>query len=145
VLLVVLAASVLPFVPHGGLRELYDRSFGYQIGRPSPFSLWGQEPSLDWLQTAVKAGAVALALLVAFVPRSKDARQVAALAAGVLIAVQLGVSHWFYLYVVWFLPPLLVTAFGAYRDPGPMGPAPEPEAARSRRPALPHRPLSAPR
>jgi hypothetical protein len=145
VVLVVLAATVLPFVPHGGLRELYDRTFGYQIGRPSPFSLWGQEPSLDWLQTGVKAGAVALALLVALVPRRKDARQVAALAAAVLIAVQLGVSHWFYLYVVWFLPPLLVTALGAYREPGPMVPAPEPGSARSRWPARPRRPLPAPR
>jgi glycosyl transferase family 87 len=145
VVLVVLAATVLPFVPHGGLRELYDRTFGYQIGRPSPFSLWGQVPSLGWLQTGVKAGAVALALLLAFLPRRKDARQVAALAAAVLIAVQLGVNHWFYLYVVWFLPPLLVTALGAYRDPAPMVPAPEPGSARSRWPALPRRPLPAPR
>jgi Glycosyltransferase family 87 len=146
VLLVVLAATVLPFVPDGGLRELYDRTIGYQAGRPSPFSVWGQDPSLAWLQTAVKAAAAALVLLLAFVPRSKDARQVAALAAAVLIAVQLGVNHWFYLYVVWFLPPLLVAVLGAYREPAPVRtPAPEAEDARSTPPAHPPRPLPAPR
>jgi hypothetical protein len=143
VLLAVLAAAVLPFVPDAGLRELFDRTVGYQAGRPSPFSIWGQEPSLDWLQTGVKAGAVVLALAVAFVPRRKDPRQVAALAAAVLIAVQLGVSHWFYLYVVWFLPPLLVATLGAYRQPGPTAPGPEPGAARSRLPAHPGPPLPA--
>jgi hypothetical protein len=72
---------------------------------------------VHWLQTVVKVAAGALALLVAFVPRRRDARQVAALGAAVLIALQLGVSHWFYLYVVWFVPFLLVTAFGALRAP----------------------------
>ena len=61
-------------------------------GRGSPFSVWGQEPSLGWLQTAVKAARVALALLVAFVPRRQNVRQVAALGAAVLIAVQLAWS-----------------------------------------------------
>ena len=143
VLLAVLAATVLPFVPDGGLRQLYDRTVGYQAGRPSPFSIWGQEPSLDWLQTGVKVCALALAFVVAFVPKRKDARQVAALAAAVLIAVQLGVNHWFFLYVVWFLPPLLVATLGAYREPGPTGPGPEPGAARSRLPGHPGPPLPA--
>ena len=42
--------------PDGGLRELYDRTVGYQAGRPSPFSIWGQVDSLDWLQTVLKVG-----------------------------------------------------------------------------------------
>jgi glycosyl transferase family 87 len=128
VLAAVLAAAVLPFVPDppsrgagGGLRELYDRTVGYQAARPSPFSIWGQEPSLDWLQTAVKGAAVALACLVALVPRRKDPRQVAALGAAVILAVQVAVTHWFYLYVVWFLPFVLVAILGAYSlpEPGP--------------------------
>jgi hypothetical protein len=117
-----LAITVLPFVPDGGLRELYDRTIGYQAGRPSPFSFWGQVDSLDWLQTVVKAGAVGLAVVVAFVPRRPDERQVAALGAAVLIALQLAVTHWFYLYIVWFVPFVLVAMFGAYRER-------EPEAA----------------
>jgi hypothetical protein len=118
VLVAVLAAAFLPFLPDGGAREVYDRTLGYQAGRESPFSVWGLEPGLDWLHTGVKAGVVALALLVAFVPRRKDAVQVAALAAAVLIAVQLAAEHWFYLYIVWFLPLALVALFAAHRGPG---------------------------
>jgi hypothetical protein len=110
-----LALTVVPFIPDGGLRELYDRTLGYQAARGSPFSVWGQEPSLKWLQTALKAGAIGLALLVAFVPRRPADRQLAALGAAVLIALQLPVTHWFYLYIVWFLPFVLVASFGAYR------------------------------
>jgi hypothetical protein len=108
---------VVPFVPHGGLRELYDRTVGYQAGRPSPFSIWGQHPGLQWLQTVVKVGAAALALLVAFVPRRKSPRQVAALAAAILIALELAMTHWFYLYLPWFLPGFLVAVFAAYLPP----------------------------
>jgi len=115
-LVLTLAVTVLPFVPDGGLRELYDRTLGYQAGRGSPFSVWGQVDSLDWLQTVVKAGAVGLALAVAFLPRRPDERQIAALGAAVLIALQLAVTHWFYLYVVWFVPFVLVAMFGAYRE-----------------------------
>jgi hypothetical protein len=114
-----LAITVAPFVPDGGFRELYDRTIGYQAGRPSPFSLWGQVDSLDWLQSVVKVGAVVLALAVAFVPRRPEERQVAALGAAVLIALQLAVTHWFYLYVVWFVPFVLVAMFGAYRERAP--------------------------
>ncbi len=113
-LLLVLVAAVAPFVPDGGLRELYDRTIGYQASRPSPFSIWGQVDSLGWLQTAVKVAAAGLALLVAMVPRRVDLRQTAALGAGVLIAVQLAATHWFYLYVVWFVPFVFVALFAAH-------------------------------
>ena len=113
-LLLTLVATVAPFVPDGGLRELYDRTIGYQASRPSPFSIWGQVDSLDWLQTVLKVGAAALALLVAFVPRRPDLRQTAALGAAVLIAVQLAATHWFYLYVVWFVPFVFVALFAAH-------------------------------
>jgi len=127
-LLGVLALAVLPFLPEGGLRELYDRTVGYQASRPSPFSVWGQHEALGWLQTAVQAGAVGLALLVGVVPRDRSPLQVAALGAAVIIAVQLGVTHWFYLYVAWFAPLALVALLGPYRSPA----ADEP-----RRPSLP--------
>ena len=115
VLVLTLGVTVLPFVPDGGLRELYDRTIGYQAGRPSPFSIWGQADSLGWLQTAVKAATVGLALVVAVVPRRPSPRQVAALGAAVLIAVQLTASYWFYLYIVWFVPFVLVALLDAYR------------------------------
>ena len=110
---VVVVVVTAPFIPDGGLRELYDRTLGYQAARGSPFSVWGQAPSLDSVQPLVRALAVLLAVGVAFVPRTKDALQVAALAAAVTIAVQLTASHWFYFYVVWFLPFVLVAVFAS--------------------------------
>ena len=118
-LVATLAITIVPFIPDGGLGELYDRTLGYQAARGSPFSIWGQEPSLDWLQTVLKVAAVGLALLVAFVPRRPSDRQVAALGAAVLIALQLPVNHWFYLYVVWFLPAFLAAALTAYGAAAP--------------------------
>jgi hypothetical protein len=120
-LVVVLALVVVPFVPDGGLRELYDRTIGYQAGRPSPFSVWGQVESLGWLQDLAKAAAGGLALLAAFRPRRPSPRQTAALGAAILIAVELTATHWFYLYVVWFVPFVFVTLFAAH---GRMRPEP---------------------
>ncbi len=112
------AVIVLAFafvVPDGGVRELYDRTVGFQLGRDSPFSVWGQEEGLGWLHDLVKAGTVLLAAAVALVPRRKTAVQVAALGAAVLIAVQIGLSHWFYLYIVWWLPLALIALLSTER------------------------------
>ena len=48
------------------------------------------------LQTLSKLFAVGLAVAVFFVPRTRTPVQVAALAAAVLIAVQVTANHWFY-------------------------------------------------
>ncbi len=135
-LAVTLAVTILPFIPDGGPRELYDRTIGYQAARGSPFSVWGQT-DLDVLQALVKAAAIGLALAVAFVPRRPTDRQLAALGGAVLIALQLPVNHWFYLYVVWFLPFVLVASFGAIR--------PAAAAGESTGLAHPSRPRPAPR
>jgi hypothetical protein len=111
----------LPYIPDGGLRELYDTTIGYQLGRGSPFSLWALHPSLEWLQTLLKAGAIALAAALAFVPRRRDARQVVALAAAVMIAVQLPATHWFYFYLAWIAPLVLAAVMSGYREPSLTG------------------------
>ena len=85
-----------------GLATFKERTIESQLDRSSPFSIWGQVDSIEWLQTTVKAVAVGLAVLVALVPRQRSLPQVAALAAAVLIAVQLTAEHWFYLYIPWF-------------------------------------------
>jgi hypothetical protein len=132
----VVAGSFAPFVPDGGLREIYDRTLGYQVGRDSPFSIWGQIGGLDPLWTAVKLAAGGLALLVAFVPRRKTPVQLAALGAAVLVAVQIAAAHWFYLYIVWFAPFAFAAFMGRHqaitpeREPAAGTPArPEPELA----------------
>jgi len=142
-LAVTLAITVVPFIPDGGLRELYDRTLGYQAARGSPFSIWGQEPSLGWLQTVLKIAALGLALLVAFVPRRPSEIQVAALGAAVLIAFQLPVTHWFYLYVVWFVPFVLVAMFAAYDAPTRPAPAAGESTWRVHPNRLPRAPRSA--
>jgi hypothetical protein len=99
-----------------GLATFYERTIDSQLDRDSPFSVWGQA-DLDALRLAVELGAVALALALAFVPRRRDLARFAALAAAVLIAVQLTVDHWFYLYIVWFFPPLIAAlAIGSSSD-----------------------------
>ncbi len=49
-----------------------------------------------------------MAIAFAFWPRQKQLTQVAALGAALLIGLQLTAQHWFYLYIVWFYPLLLV-------------------------------------
>jgi hypothetical protein len=98
-----------------GLSTVYDRTVAYQADRDSPFSIWGQVPSLEPLRIALMALVAALALLFAVRPKEKKLFQVAALGAALLIGVQLTMQHWFYLYIVWFYP-LLVVAM-AVRSP----------------------------
>jgi hypothetical protein len=113
------ALAMLPVIVHGDFSTFWNHTIVFQNDRGSPFSVWGFYGGLGGPQAAVKAGAVALALLVALVPRERDVVQLAALAAAVVIALQLGVTHWFYLYIVWFLPLVLVALFGSYREPEP--------------------------
>jgi hypothetical protein len=117
------AIVTIPLLPDGGFRELYDRTLGYQASRGSPFSVWGQAPSLHFLQTVSKVFALGLAVLFFFVPRRRSTIQVAAMAAALLIAVQVTANHWFYPYVVWFAPLVLVAVFAQRRGPEPAIPA----------------------
>lgn len=105
--LATIAALAWPAIDPG-LQTFYDRTIGSQAGRESPFSIWGQESSLEPLRIAILAATAALSLAFAFVPRRKSPIQLAALSAALLILVQLTLQHWFYLYVVWFYPLLLI-------------------------------------
>jgi hypothetical protein len=91
-----------------GLHTVYDRTIAYQAARDSPFSIWGQVPSLEPLRIAILIATGLMAIAFAFVPRRKTLVQVAALSAALLISLQLTAQHWFYLYIVWFYPLLLV-------------------------------------
>jgi hypothetical protein len=102
-----------------GLHTFYDRTIAYQAGRDSPFSIWGQAPSLEPLRIAILVGVALLAGTFAFRPRQKQLPQVAALGAALLIGVQLTMHHWFYLYIVWFYPLLLIALASLERPDGP--------------------------
>jgi hypothetical protein len=99
-----------------GLATFWERTIASQVDRDSPFSIWGQLPGLGVLRGATIAAVAGLAGLLAFVPRRRSLPQVAALAAALLIAVQLTTEHWFYLYIPWFLGPLLAALLVGGRD-----------------------------
>ena len=110
------ALVLLPLLPDGGLREFYDRTFGYQASRGSPFSVWGLAPSLEWLQDVARAVPVLIGLALFFAPRLRTPVQVAALGAALLIATQVGSEHWFYFFILWWTPYALVAFFGEHRE-----------------------------
>jgi hypothetical protein len=121
---VLVAALALAPILLGGesLRTMYDRTLGFQAGRGSPFSLWGQY-GWDTAQTAWQIAAVVGAVALALVPRRRDVVGLAACSAAVLIALQLAVTHWFYLYVVWFFPLVMLALLGRYAEPGAPAPS----------------------
>jgi len=127
-----------------GLETFYDRTIGIQAGRDSPFSIWGQT-SLEPVRIAVLVATGALSLLFALVPRRKSVVQLAALSAALLILVQLTLHHWFYLYIVWFYPLLLIAlaSLPARTNQPDPGRSPSQELPSPRRPPQPSRTGSA--
>jgi hypothetical protein len=110
---ITVGATIAVFLPSGGLAEMWDHTLGFQLTRSDVFSIWALHPTLAPLKDAVEAFAVILSVVVAFRPNGRrTTAQVAALAAAVVIAVQLTAIHWFYLYIVWFLPLVLVAVLG---------------------------------
>jgi len=109
----VAALALAPVALGDGLGTFFDRTLGFQADRGSPFSLWGLYDVPG--RAVVLVAALGLAVAVAFVPRRRDPVAVAALGAAVLIALQLALEHWFYLYLVWFLPLSLVALLAGRR------------------------------
>ena len=116
-LVTVLAFSILLLEPSlaDAVRTFWERTIAFQLDRESPFSIWGWGqydargiPDLASLQTVVQVGVVALAVAVALVPREKGPLELAALTAAVLLAFELSLTHWFYLYLPWVLPFVLL-------------------------------------
>ncbi len=114
--LVTLAVMLWPAIDPG-LKTFYERTVASQAGRSSPFSIWGQVPSLEPLRIALLAATGALAVACAFVPKRKNLVQLAALSAALLILLQLTLHHWFYLYIVWWFPLYLMAIAALTRGP----------------------------
>jgi hypothetical protein len=113
-------------------KTFWDRTIGFQAGRDAPFSVWGYYGGAwESLQHVVQAGAVILAVAVAFVPRRDDLVGLAALSGALLVAFELATTYWFYLYIVWIAPMALIAFFA--RLPAPqLSPARVPAAAPAR-------------
>jgi hypothetical protein len=108
------ALACIPALSHDSLHTIYERTFAYQSDRASPFSVWGLYGGLGGWEAAVQIGAVVLAVVLAVIPRRADVVGLAAACAVVIIALQLGIEHWFYLYIPWFFPLVLIALLGRY-------------------------------
>ena len=134
-----LAAAALASIPalsHDSLHTIYERTIAYQGERGSPFSVWGLYGGLGGVQLGVQIAAVVLAVALAFVPRRADLVGLAAACAAVIVATQLGIDHWFYLYIPWFFPLVMLALLGRFSDPRSLPPALASAPARSSRPAV---------
>jgi glycosyl transferase family 87 len=108
----VIAISVLAYAPHGDLGVVWSQTLGFQLNRHSFFSIWGQYPQLHPLQVALQVGVAGLALAAGLTPaRGRSVAQVGALSGAILIGLQLTTIHWFFFYVVWFTPGVLLALF----------------------------------
>jgi len=114
---VVAAITMIPVWLQGDLRLIWDRTVGFQLDRGAPFSVWGYYGGPDGLQRAVQVATAAFAIAAAFIPRRRDIVGLAAVAGAILVSLQLGMTYWFYLYVVWVLPFAFVAFLG--REPRP--------------------------
>ena len=97
--------------PLHAARVFTERTFGFQLDRDSPFSIWGWGqyhaagiPDLHLVQQLLQALLLGAAILVAFVPRERSPLRLAALTAALLLGFELVLTHWFYLYIPWFFP-----------------------------------------
>lgn len=120
-----------------GITAFPERTVLYQIGRDSPFSIWGQNPELRPLQLAL-IGIVALAgLAVLRWPRRLDLLGAAALSGALIVGFEMTLTHWFYLYIPWFLPFALLAFVPVWQRPArPEATAPETPAT-ERKPTEP--------
>jgi hypothetical protein len=118
----------IPAFSHDSLHTIYERTIVYQSNRGSPFSVWGLY-GLQGPERVVEAAAVALALALAVIPRRPDVVGLAAACGAVILAEQLGIEHWFYLYIPWFFPVVIVALLGRLTGEGAIATDPWPAVA----------------
>ena len=113
---------MIPALRHDTLHTIYERTLVYQGNRDSPFSVWGL---YGWhgAELAAELFAGGLALLLAVVPRRGDLVGLAAGCAAIMIAVQISMEHWFYLYIPWFFALAIVALLGRFSSS--LAPAPD--------------------
>ncbi len=107
-----------------GITAFPERTVLYQLGRDSPFSIWGQNPELRPLQLALMGIVAVAALAVLRWPRRLDLLGAAALSGALIVGFQLTMTHWFYLYIPWFLPFALLAFVPVWQRPEPPAPSP---------------------
>jgi hypothetical protein len=120
----------------GGISLFWHRTIDYQLGRVTPMAIWTlglYHPGWYDLRLAQHIFQIAAGLgivALAFFPRRrrKDAAAVAALSAAVILVAQMAASYWFYPYICWWLPVVMIAVLVPREAPEPE-PIPEPFAA----------------
>jgi Glycosyltransferase family 87 len=114
-----------------GPAQFLDSTLGYQLiqrGGGVQFSIWTYMPHVAIVARPVLAAALVLLALSPLVrPEVQNPREHAALAAALLIGAQLLLGYWFYSYLTWFYPLLIIAIIqprsragsqGGYLRPG---------------------------
>jgi hypothetical protein len=147
-LLAALAAMLAWPLITSGPAAFLDSTFGYQLlqrGGGVQFSIWTYLPQVAIVARPVLAAALALLALSPLLGPRGDARGDAALAAALLIGAQLLLGYWFYSYLTWCYP-LIVVAIMATRPgqgvPGGSGDGAAQDDARGRGSAAAAAPLA---
>jgi hypothetical protein len=104
----IVALAIFSWLPPGGLSYFWQRTIAFQLARVDVFSPWALHASLRPIQTVVEVIAVLFIAALAFVPRKRSLAAVCALAGAATIAIQLPATHWYYYYIMWFVPFALV-------------------------------------
>jgi hypothetical protein len=109
-----------------GPAHFLDSTLGYQLiqrGGGIQFSIWTSMPHVAIVARPVLAAALVLLALAPMArPPVRDPRQHAALAAALLIGAQLLLGYWFYSYLTWCYPLLIIAIIQArsgHEAPGP--------------------------
>jgi hypothetical protein len=129
-----LAAMLAWPIITSGPAKFLDSTFGYQLiqrGGGVQFSIWTYLPHMALAARPVLAAALVLLALAPMArPPVQDAREHAALAAALLIGAQLLLGYWFYSYLTWCYPLLIIAIIRARPDREAAGP-PAHDAART--------------
>ncbi len=120
VVLMTFWALFLDNQPVEAVKLFYEKTLAFQDDRETPWTIFAQVPELSFLQRPLTALAILLAVLVAFVPRVRTTRRLAALSAAVVIAFQLTTNYWFYPYVTWFEPFVFLSLLLATNEKTPL-------------------------
>ncbi|HEX2746294.1 MAG TPA: glycosyltransferase family 87 protein [Streptosporangiaceae bacterium] len=123
-----------------GPAQFLNSTLGYQLlqrGGGVQFSIWTYLPHVAIVARLILAAALVLLALSPMVrPGVPNARQDAALAAALLIGAQLLLGYWFYSYLTWCYPLLIIAIIQARSDQETAG-APAHGTASAAAPAAP--------
>lgn len=118
--------------PIDGIKLFYEKTVTFQGDRETPWTIFTQVPALQFLQRPLTAAVILLTILVAFVPRKKTVRRLAALSAAVVIAVQLTTNYWFYPYITWFEPFVFLALLTATNEKTPLDVEEDPRSSKDK-------------